>query len=318
MKFVFVPLNCMIQFVAISELRWQRSTTSASEKHVVPDSPPMMRRWLPGKSSPVEWCRRDQRRPWCLQQPAMWCWDHQLVGLSIKFLFQVMILRLFSADVGNSFQIYCESGLDTFVFFPLGSRTYNSSRCETPHLHDVATSPNTSECCNLQPHTGGLNSKVLFVVCRYSHCSASRITSIHPSSLMRLSGHCIHGSVHLHVVDMHLPKRLPNPVQRRTWSFQSTATVDRAGLYWPVMRKGQLWHDIISQSHGFWWVLSCSPESVERNEVSWVTSNSVISTETHLTLASVWGLIWQTSQVFFSQNIPTSWLHQVSLNFGSP
>lgn len=142
-----------------------------------------------------------------------------------------MILRLFSADVGNSFQIYCESGLDTFVFFPLGSRTYNSSRCETPHLHDVATSPNTSECCNLQPHTGGLNSKVLFVVCRYSHCSASRITSIHPSSLMRLSGHCIHGSVHLHVVDMHLPKRLPNPVQRRTWSFQSTATVDRAGLY---------------------------------------------------------------------------------------
>lgn len=49
-------------------------------------------------------------------------------------------------------------------------------------------------------------------------------------------------------------------------------------------------YDMIS--HGFWWVLSCSPESVERNEVSWVTSNSVISTETHLTLASVWGLIW--------------------------
>ena len=42
-----------------------------------------------------------------------------VVGLSIRFLFQVMILRLFSADVGNSFQIYCESFLDTFVFFSL-------------------------------------------------------------------------------------------------------------------------------------------------------------------------------------------------------
>lgn len=75
----------------------------------------------------------------------------------------------------------------TPLFFPSWpSYPYNSSRYETPHLHDVATSPNTSECCNLQPHTGGLNSKVLFVVCRYSHCSASRITSIHPSSFMRV------------------------------------------------------------------------------------------------------------------------------------
>ena len=196
---------------------------------------------------------------------------------------------LFSDDVGtHSFQNWSVikwirlANLCNALSAPVA--TCPSPHCETPHLHDVATSPNTSECCNL-PHGSALNRfgdgisgisrisllrfslssdskperiiqpeytwtkspRYIFCACPSSHCllqtkcfnhlgsqlllhPATGITSTY-SSFVQLSGHCIRGSVHLHVVDMHLPKRPPNPEQRRTLVFPKDRDGGPCGLW---------------------------------------------------------------------------------------
>ena len=321
MKFVFVPLNCMIQFVAISELRWQRSTISASKKHVVPDSPPpMTRRWLPGKSSPVEWCRRDQRRPWCLQLPAMWCRDHQLVGLSIRFLFQVMILNL---KVVFS---WCWKQLSDIMWIRLGHLCFFPSWPSfvfSPTIHPIVKLPTSMMSQHLQTPASVVTfsrTPVDWIQRSFSSSVVTHIAQHHESQAYIRHPWC--GRVATVSTVQYICTSLICICQSGSPTLSREGPgLSKAQRPWTVLACIDPWWEKDSYgmiSYGFWWVLSCSPESVERNEVSWVTSNSVISTETHLTLASVWGLIWQTSQVFFSQNIPTSWLHQVSLNFGSP